>query len=256
MKQFLLIIFISLFSLQSIAQNVQGQIDTRKTLSFNSNYITFLPDNGGEFVIKGKIGRSIPIIETLNGEEVMKWRMDSVDAPVFSSSLFGFEEYVYSAVKNDLKPLPNAYYEILFDNLLVDKTGKLVYFDFIRLRCTANDWTESTTEIKNVTEEDVSSGGLASVLEAMINSSSDKNKKSDFIDYPVPDSVSSRVAQHLYNALIKCPKFKKSAKFKGKAVPYVYNTDVWKTIIVFAVEDGKVFLMRNLKDKKQLIKLK
>lgn len=77
--------------------------------------------------------KSAPVLQSLNGERIYNLNSFGIKEPVLLGFKGTFSEYIFAGIKAEFDALPDGIYSLPIVNLVVNKQGKLGYFDYLQL---------------------------------------------------------------------------------------------------------------------------
>lgn len=202
------------------AQVVHPNIDCSKELIYNGHKFLFYEQE--EMKIAGKTIKSIPLPETMDGEAVLNFNI--LDVQPSLARYKTLKNYIQSKLKPVLSTLEDGNYMLNINVAIVDKSGKLVYYDFRELTPLGNSIHKF-------------SGQVSSIEQLQKLFSKEKSSKSKV---PQIDSMLKiKIETTMLNALINCPRFnpgKKNGKFVHCYISPFENFDS-----IISIKGGKVY---------------
>ncbi len=209
---FVLIFLMVSYSLQS--QVMHGQVDYKKTLKFNGNYIVFSKPHFFIWYGGKKVYSDLTPIK-LNGEHIFDENTVSYSALLTGNKTFNY--YLKDKLRIAAKSLPNGNYTMPTLSLVIDKNGSLVYYDFYHLK--------NITNSSNIKAKFTDVGQFQKYLKEM------EKRQEGNDEITIPLEQKSKVESAMYEALKNCPKFIPATK-DGKPVHYLLEDGFNETIIV------------------------
>jgi|GEM_PF-1695125 len=202
------------------AQVMFGNVEYNKVLNFHSNYLTF--SKPIEVTALGKKRQSIPCPLTLNGEKIYSFMSPNVKPaqPVG----FNLPDYVFNSIKPDLEKLPDGEYILQLMNLVLDKKGKLAYFDFDTLKILSGNVKTFSYTTDNLPDEDQHTLTVQDLIDNMgLRDTQPRTAQSDSLDkvlMDIPRKTKLAIYLSLYKALKRLPNFTPAEK-TGQKINYV-----------------------------------
>jgi len=195
------------------SQVMNGQVDNKKVLKFNENYFTF--SKTFSVVIAGKKRQFNPAPITINSRNIYT----SFDTPTLKEPKFkgDLSKYIFDGIKKELELLPDGKYTLNKMFLVVDKNGKLAYFDFDTLKAASGDI--KTFSGKGKTGSVNLTGSVQDVIDQLGLRDAPDNS-SAFIEPVIAKDIKLKIYFALYNVLKNCPKFKPAMR-KGQPVDFI-----------------------------------
>lgn len=231
-----IIVFLAFFlaSTSNEAQVQFGKNDYKKKLHFNGNVITFSKPMSPN--IAGLHVHAIPIPKELNGENIYSTTFSTKIKPAKYIGNSAFEKYVFSAIKNSLTKLPDGNFAIFFSNFVVDKNGKLAYFDFSKIDRISKNIQVSSQVISTPKQNEES---LIDLLEKLVKElQKGNNGITTITQHDSTPQYENKIYKDLYTILSK-PQIKFTPANDGnKSV----NSYFFVYPLLFEVAGGKVNL--------------
>ncbi len=199
------LILISLcLSLSSHAQVAHGKNDYRKTFHFNGNDFNF--SKPLSFMIAGKMRQATPNVIEVNGEKIHRCGYETDNKPKIKHNKT-LADYIRKSITPSVQKLPDGVYAMETYNLVIDKQGKLIYFDYREpIYISA-----STSTIKSIKGDNMSMEQMQAML-MQLKAPASPTKEPD-----IPKPLLMAVDSAMYQALLHAPKFTPATK-DGKNV--------------------------------------
>ena len=183
------------------------------------------------------VARLAPKPVKMNGKQIPA---DVDKQPYFTGSDDGLRAYVLKRLRKELDKLDDGMYELDISNIVIDETGKIVYFDFAGVR--GNKLDDGTTSAAN--------NNVTSVTITDKNAPADlKGQKLALSKSGTAITISKTTEQELLNKLCKIMgdgTLYLPATLNGKKVPCIENSsDFWKR---FKIKDHKLYERKNFQD--------
>jgi hypothetical protein len=232
LEKILLIILMFTFKTDPSSGQTNEHIESNSLLQFNPNRITF--SKPIYIVVNGKKSNCHPAPLTLDGEKIYSITEDA-SKPQFNGN-GSFYEYIFNAVKNEFKQLPDGNYRLNLFSFVIDKKGKLAYFDFDTVENAGNKFTVFSGY------GNAGNNSMQTALANMIYGAIPKTDFSSSLNFAtpiIPKTNKARIHRALYKALIKAPKFS-PAKLGNENVNFLLDAVDYGFYNIIVVKNHQV----------------
>jgi len=218
-------IFLLFFFSHCTAQVSYGRNPAFSILNFNGNKVTF--SDKEPILIGGNKMYANAKPAFINGERVYSSAsFESVSRPVMK----GYQDmsaYILKQMASDFSSLPDGLYSIHTTNLVIDKSGKLVYFDYTPLYKLSDEVQAESNESE------------MEPMQLKVSVSSSQTAA----DVEIPAALKKKIEQKLYNCLLKCPSFSPAVLPSGAKVYCYLGADKYNFRKLIKVANHKATLV-------------